>query len=27
VFDHALHIVQVPTAEGITWAALPRLLR
>jgi iron complex transport system ATP-binding protein len=27
VFDHALHIVQVPTADGITWAALPRLRR
>lgn len=27
VFDHALHIVQVPTAEGSTWAALPRLRR
>jgi iron complex transport system ATP-binding protein len=25
VFDHALHIVQVPTADGTTWAALPRL--
>ena len=27
VFDHALHIVQVPTADGVTWAALPRLRR
>jgi iron complex transport system ATP-binding protein len=27
VFDHALHIVQVPTADGTTWAALPRLTR
>jgi len=27
VFDHALHIVQVPTPEGSTWAALPRLAR
>ena len=27
VFDHALHIVQVPTADGSTWAALPRLHR
>ena len=27
VFDHALHIVQVPTADGSTWAALPRLGR
>ena len=27
VFDHALHIVQVPTEDGSTWAALPRLRR
>jgi iron complex transport system ATP-binding protein len=27
VFDHALHIVQVATADGSTWAALPRLTR
>jgi iron complex transport system ATP-binding protein len=27
VFDHALHIVQAPTADGSTWAALPRLHR
>ena len=27
VFDHALHIVQVPTSDGLTWAALPRLVR
>jgi iron complex transport system ATP-binding protein len=27
VFDHALHIVQVATPDGSTWAALPRLTR